>query len=1515
MKDAAVDVGMGERIPLTSSQRELWLSRQASLSEYNETSIRGCFHVENALCPDRLREAICLVQEYAPLLTAVLREDGSGPYLQVRKGAHIDLVSLDFRQAGDPEGAAREFTAAFMEQSVDEQPVRYAVLRTGEERCVFLCKCSHLVLDGLGIFFHVSFITEIYSALVQGKDPGLDGTCPCDDLYLQDREHCASARYAKDIAFWEEHLERMPEKRIFRARPGCVDVLGNTRYRKYPLSEEASAKLAGLFAGYGVGPAVYFTALHALVAAFMCGEKGIAIQTPIAFGERKAHGRRLGAQIATPPVFADVSAHDSFASLAADIGGQNARFFRHIRTPYQQAMRNLTHKNLTYVADTFINYLPGAPKGNTDFCIRAVEQWHSEQEPILFGALVLYDPASGECSLTVRSSRNHFSEQDVERYVRRIELLTHQLASGVDLPDLEYLLDEEKEELLLWQQGLRREYAVCSMPSLFEERALLFAQHPAVRDEHGAVLTYAEVRDNARKCAAWLAAQGVKPGDIVAVLARRVMSLPEIALGIMRCGAVYLPVDPSSPAERIEYIVSDAKAVLTMDPGDTGYRQTPLHGMVEEGPAPAAGDGAYLIYTSGSTGRPKGVLVPHGGFVNMIQGQIEFFGIGGDDRVLQFASPSFDASLSEMFMALYAGACLYPVSDRLRNEPWTLKRYMAENGVTVTTFPPSYLHVFDKEEFPGLRVLITAGEPPVAEDALHYAGRLEYVNAYGPTETCVCASMKRVAPDEVLPISVGRPIPNGTAYILNAQRQPLPAGMAGELWIGGASVALGYHGNAELTQARFCELPPLCGVGGQKGQRDRRDQRSQRAYATGDMAVWSEAGEIVLVGRGDDQVKIRGNRVELGEVAFLLESCGSVRQAFAVAAEDASGQTMLAGFLVLRDGAGLEEVIGWSKDNLPAYMIPSRWHVLDAMPVTVTGKIDRNALKRLVNAPSGGDVARQPVDPVLLEICGRVLGTAYDPLKNFFDQGGNSLKAMTLLRELRKAYAVDVVFREFVKCDSLFEVEDLLHRSRPKQEDVSGDTVPLSRNQFQVWAYQQANDRSIDYNMPFLLEVRGGKAETFVELFRQAVNGQELLLCTVAGAIDSPCFRKSHAGGVAVRVSEFSGPEAVEAYFDGIIHTPFDLRTEPPVRLEAAKLPDGSYRMLVLLHHIAGDGETLDILLNNALRYMRGEAVENGHLAVQAAYCRRQEEYFRSADFAADRTYWEEVLNPPPPAVNPGSKRKGAMVKTALTQEFVAGLERMAQQTGATVISCFATLLARFLCEQFGREEVLIGVPVAMRETQEEFRTAGFFVNTVPLRVRRSAAEETVAVIRDTALQLRKALAHSRYSHTEIVPEFLATHSETGHVEGQGVMLRRLEPQLRASKLSGSFTLETGTDAGLFLEYDAGLIPDGVRFLEELKRTVAEACGGLERKSSAQVLTDAWSEILRTEPGEGSDFFRDGGDSIKAIQITGILHRNAIRTLSAPDFMRTPSFAELCALEGTPIYRKTVSKPALLVTP
>ncbi|WP_369200074.1 amino acid adenylation domain-containing protein [Streptomyces sp. PU-14G] len=523
----------------------------------------------------------------------------------------------------------------------------------------------------------------------------------------------------------------------------------------------------------------------------------------------------------------------------------------------------------------------------------------------------------------------------------------------------------------------------------------------------GDALTYAQLDRRADRLAQLLWRRGCGAEDLVALALPRSVEMVVAIVAAGRAGAAYLPVDPDYPSERVAFMLTDARPALLV----TTTESAPPHGTgperlvldtpettaaldeasgSEEGPPPCrAANPAYVIYTSGTTGRPKGVVVTHAGLASLAAAKVERMAVTPDSRVLQFASPSFDASVTELVAAFTAGATLVvPPAGSLAGE--ALEHVLVGERVSHAVLPPVAVASLAEPRLPDLRTLVMAGEACPAELAAVWSGNRRTINAYGPTEATVCATMSD--PLSGSPPPVGRPIAGRSVYVLTDGLRPVPPGVVGELYIAGPALARGYLRRPALTGARFVANPFAPG---------------ERMYRTGDLMSWRQDGTLVFHGRDDDQVKVRGYRVELGEVAAAVAGHPGVARAVAVVREDEPGARRIVAYLVSEHEPPPDatEVRRHTERFLPPYMVPSAFVELDDLPLTPSGKLDRAALPEPKPAPgTAGRPPRTPAEAALAESFAKVLGTsAVDIDSNFFEVGGNSMLAIVLIREARRA--------------------------------------------------------------------------------------------------------------------------------------------------------------------------------------------------------------------------------------------------------------------------------------------------------------------------------------------------------------------------------------------------------------------------------------------------------------------------------------------------------------------------------
>ena len=599
----------------------------------------------------------------------------------------------------------------------------------------------------------------------------------------------------------------------------------------------------------------------------------------------------------------------------------------------------------------------------------------------------------------------------------------HFLADNLPNEDepLPLLLPEEERLLDGWQKGPSCPLPANSFPDLFRHLAETHPERPALITDAG-VQNFQTINARADALAHALVELDLKRGEPVGVLTERSAALPETALAIWKAGGCYLPLTVDLPPERLTFMARDAgiRILIVLDGLDlpqelsaesytilrpealpTCFRELPAAGR-----AISSDDPAYILYTSGSTGVPKGVILPQGGMLNLGLGGAALLGIRSDDRTLMMSSPSFDLWISDLVMAWSVGGAVVPIRREPMNDLAGMRSLIQRLGITVLTTSPSYLHLFERADFPGLRVLMTVGEPPLPDDARYYAATLSYFNGYGPTENTAGATYSCVRADAEQ-IAAGRPLPNVAVYLLNDSAKPVPPGVTGEIWISGIGLAAGYLNRPDLTATSFLDIS------------------GERRYRTGDLGRWLRSGELLILGRLDTQVKLRGQRVELGEIEHRIAAYPGVQQAVAVVETQADQTQVLRSFITIDPQAEAPtqaELSSYLAENLPTYMIPSTIHKVAIIPLTAAGKVDRQTLLRTMDtdpsftdsfmAKAGGQLRTPPQNAIEKRISAawtEQLGCRFIAREdNFFELGGNSLLAIAMIGRLRREFACQV---------------------------------------------------------------------------------------------------------------------------------------------------------------------------------------------------------------------------------------------------------------------------------------------------------------------------------------------------------------------------------------------------------------------------------------------------------------------------------------------------------------------------
>ncbi|MFD0745650.1 amino acid adenylation domain-containing protein [Phytohabitans flavus] len=835
----------------------------------------------------------------------------------------------------------------------------FVLIRTAADRFLWYQRFHHVATDYYGAVLTTARLAEVYSALAGGLPAPRATFGRLPELLAEQSAYQGSSEREWDRAYWLERLADRPEPPMppGRGTPPAGPPLTRTAF----LPElPAAAERAGI---------PWSRLLIAAVAAYLyrvTGERDLLLALPVAARGTPLARRTPGPAANVVPLRLAVRPEMPVLELADQVSQEVRAAMAHQRYRYEDLRRDL---------------------GGADFLGPAVNVMSYEDE-LRFGGhpAVRHNLANGPVGDLAFFA---FGRPDG----RGVQV---ELAAGGYGPDdlaahhgaLLRLLGAAAEDpkrrvgaLDLREPASRVPAAARAVPG--EAFPVLVARRAAETPDAAAVvdgttrLDYATLDSWADRLAHHLADTGVRPGAVVALRAPRGVENVVGLLGIMRAGGAYLPVDPEYPAERIAALLADARPAVVLTPAAVrAVRGTPA----PKPPLRLRPDGAaYVIYTSGSTGVPNGVVVPHRGLPSLAAAQIERFAIEPGSRVLQFASPSFDAAVAEVVTTLVAGATLViaPLDGA---------------DVTHVTLPPSVLATVPEGGLPPGATLVVAGEACPPDLAARWAPGRRLVNAYGPTEATVCATMSAplsTADIQDGPLPIGHPIAGTTAYVLDAALRPMPPGIAGELYLAGAGLARGYLGRPGRTAERFV-ADPFAAPG-------------SRMYRTGDLARWRADGQLEFVGRVDRQAKVRGHRVEPGEVEAVLVAHPSVARAAVVVREDRPGDRRLVAYAVPAPGHGVDGpgLRRFAARSLPTHLVPAAVVPLDRLPLTPNGKLDHRALPKPLSGAAGG---REPASPLEEELC-RVVAEVLDlprvgPDDDLFDLGGDSLHAARLARRL-----------------------------------------------------------------------------------------------------------------------------------------------------------------------------------------------------------------------------------------------------------------------------------------------------------------------------------------------------------------------------------------------------------------------------------------------------------------------------------------------------------------------------------
>jgi amino acid adenylation domain-containing protein len=1151
---------------------------------------------------------------------------------------------------------------------------------------------------------------------------------------------------------------------------------------------QVHAGLAGLARSQGVTLFMVVQAATAVLLSKLGGGEDIPAGTAVAGRTDTALDDLIGFFVNTLVLRTDVSGDPSFAVLLGRVREFWLGALEHQDVPFERLVeelapdRSLARHPLFQVMITVQNNAPAASGQLAGLRVTGIPAGTGMARydlEVLLAEARGDDGAAAGLRGMVRAAADLFDPATAQLIAGWLGRVLAAVAAGPDarLHELRMLGDDERAQVVVGWNDTAVPVPDVTLVGLLAGRVAGCPDAVAVVCG-GVALSYAGLWERAGRVAGWLAGAGAGPERVVAVAVDRSAELVVMLAGVLRAGAAYLPLDPAYPAGRVGFMLADARpaAVLTSaavlasgvlaglaggvpvlvtdDPQAGAVLAGAAAGDVGEAGRAAGlvpGQLAYVIYTSGSTGRPKGVGVTHRSVAALLGGTGERFGFGPGDVWSWFHSVAFDFSVWEIWGALVYGGRLVVASFEVSRSPGEFAGLLAREQVTVLCQTPSaFYQLVQAGAGPGgagvrapLRRVVLGGEALDAGrlrgwQAGHRGGGPVLVNMYGITETTVHVTYRAVDAGGTVPSGgslIGQPIANTRCYVLDAFLQPVPAGVAGELYVAGAGLARGYLGRAGLTAGRFVACPFAAGGG--------------RMYRTGDLARWTAGGELVYLGRADDQVQVRGFRVEPGEVEAVLTGCPGVARVVVAARQDVPGGTRLVAYLVLSPGgdrgAGdlAVAVREYAAARLPGYMVPAAVVVLAELPLTGSGKVDRGALPAPDYA-AGAGTGRGPAsvrEELLCGVFAQVLGVdRVGPQDSFFELGGHSLLAVRLAGQVRAVLGAELAVRTVFDAPTPERLAVRLEQASPARAALVPQTrserVPVSFAQQRLWFIAQLEGPSALYNMPLALRLDGALDAGALEAALGDVIGRHEALRTVFWAADGQPYQRvldMAEAGWRLPVTAVAG-EDLRAVVAEIAAEPFDLGADIPVRARLLAAGAGVHVLVLVIHHIATDGWSNGILSRDvSVAYaarLAGRAPGWAPLPVQYAdYAMWQRELLGDPEdpgsvLSEQVAWWREVLAGAPaelalPADRPRPAEpvhRGHAVPLVVPAGVHAGLAGLARSQGVTLFMVVQAATAVLLSRLGGGEDIPAGTAVAGRTDTAVDDLVGFFVNTLVLR-------------------------------------------------------------------------------------------------------------------------------------------------------------------------------------------------------
>jgi len=1248
-ESAITPVGRDGDLPLSFAQQRIWFLHQMDSQNpaYNESPT---IRLTGSLNIEVLEQSLnAIIERHEILRTTFPMIDGK-PIQKILPSLQINLLVVNLQDL--PSNQIEEIIAQELQKPFDltQAPlVRFTLLDLGQESYILVPVIHHIIIDGWskGIFFkELSYFYQSFLSKTPVNLPQLP--IQYADFAVWQRQWLQGEILENQLNYWQKQLADAPpllELPTDQPRPSIPTFQGHTL--NFQIDPDLTDKLKTLSQRSGVTLFMTLLATFTTLLFRYSHQEDILIGTPVANRNRQEIEPLMGFFVNTLVMRNSLQGNPTFWELLQQVRQSVLGAYANQDVPFEQVVdvlqieRSLSYNPLFQVMFALQN----APLGDLNLPGLKATSLAVENVRVKFDLSLVLEETETEKGTYLEGfweySSDLFTAERITRLVGHFQTLLKGIVTNPQqqVGELPLLMEAEKQQLLVdWNQTESPYPKNKCIHQLFEEQVTKNPDAIAIIYEQES-LSYQQLNQKANQLAHYLQSLGVKLDELVGICVERSPLFIIGILGILKAGAAYLPLDSNYPLERLIYMLqdSDLSVLLTQENIANNISFTGIQTIKLDHDWPIISQQdtvnpisdvkpenlAYIIYTSGSTGKPKGVLIAHKGVCNLITQERQLFDIKPQSRILQFASFSFDASVSEIFMALLSGASLVMGNSDSLLPGENLLNLLKKQKITLTTLPPSALTVMPPEKLPHLQTLIIGGEASSAELLSKWCQNYNLFNGYGPTESTVCTTFALIQSPEQKPF-IGKPIGNLQVYILDPNLNPVPIGVNGELYIGGEGLAKGYLHQPTLTQSKFIANP----FG---------NDSNSRLYKTGDIVRYSSDGNIEFINRIDNQVKIRGFRIELGEIEAVLTQHPQVRKGIVIVREDELGTKRLYAYIIpetteLTSG----ELRLFLQNKLPHYMLPAFLIFLEAFPLTTNGKIDRRAhdLPEIkLDNTTNKVIPSTEIEKTLADIWQTVLGLKQVSINdNFFELGGDSILAIQIIAKANQA-GLQITPNQLFSHQTISQLATVTEIA-PVTETMQGlviGNVPLTP--IQQWFFEQNLPEPHHFNQAMLLEVgtnlKPDLLKTAIAKLLDHHDALRLRFIKQDGKWQQYNSDDWHNFTFEViDLSSLSDQEQLTTLTTIIDQQQrsFNLEKGPLVAVVYCQLTN-SIKLSIVIHHLAVDGVSWRILLEDlATAYQQLEKGQTPQLPPKTSsfkdWAEELQIYAQSPELKAPLDYW-----------------------------------------------------------------------------------------------------------------------------------------------------------------------------------------------------------------------------------------------------------------------------------------------------